>query len=287
MKKIVLISSIVLAVLLITLAILFVLLSSLRTANIGNYVGGIAPMYEKSYVESSIDRSYVEDSIMYNNNQGSKVRKNGDMSMLVKNIDDSFDSLKNINTKYTGEINNVYDSGSGNSRYLRVTTKIPVDNFDKYFEEVKSSDGEVTYINVSTADVTEEYIDITSRLKNLREVETQLQEILKQADNVKDVLAVQSELSRVRGEIESYEGRKRYFDSQTDYAYLNVTFSLDKEGLKIAEDQWKPVGEFKAALNAFVDVLKALVNLGIWILVFSPLVLIPTGIVLVIAKRKK
>ena len=102
-----------------------------------------------------------------------------------------------------------------------------------------------------------------------------------------DVLAVQKELSTVRGEIESYEQRKRYFDNQTNYAYVSISFAIDKTGLNIAEEQWKPWGEVKAAVKALVEVLKGLVNVIIWLVIFSPLVLIPYFLIKHLKKGKK
>jgi len=247
--------------------------------------GGIQPSVTSEY-ERSAEDSYMETPT-YNNAQGSKVQKTGTVTFLVNDIDTAVDSLESINTKYLGEVTNIYDYGRGNDRVVQLTIKVPVDSFEKYYEDLKTLDGELFYANIGTNDLTEQYIDITSRLENLKSVETQLAEILKSATSVTDILAVQKELNVVRGDIESYEAQKRYFDNQTDYSYISLTFNIDKEGLNISDEPWKPGGEFRAALNALVSVLKGLVNTTIWALVFSPIVLIPVGIVLFVVKRKK
>ena len=281
---------------------LFILLFIALVLGILLFIGLLIPvMGNKEYLEkddySVTDSVYAPDYLagapamdreeMVNNAEGSKVQKSGTVSFLVENIDTSVDSTKLINTKYSAQITNIYDSGRGNDRVVSITVKVPVTDFEKYYEEVREIEGEVTYANISTLDVTEEYIDITSRLKNLKSVEEQLVGILEKAENVTEILAVQKELNTVRGEIESYEQRKRYFDSQTDYSYITISFSIDKTGLNISDDEWKPFGEFRAALNALLSLLKGFVNLTIWMLVFSPIVLVPVGIVLYIVKRKK
>lgn len=240
--------------------------------------------YEAS--SPSMDLGQGTDAL-YNNEDGSKVQKTGTVNFLVVNIDESVDELSGVNSGYKAQITNINDSGRGNDRYVQLTIKVPVESFETYYSELREMEGEVIYANVGTNDLTETYIDITSRLENLRKVETQLVGILEGAESVQDILAVQKELNTVRGDIESYEAQKRYFDSQTDYSYITVTFSIDKEGLNISDEPWKPAGEFRAALNAFVSVLRGLVNAGIWVLVFSPVVLIPVGIVLLLSKRKR
>ena len=245
---------------------------------------------EYSSPDYAVDSSYMgRDSAdaLYNNEEGSKVQKTGSVTMLVKNIDDAVKSMNLVNSKYSGQVTNIYDHGRGNERFVQITIKVPVASFESYYDELREIDGEVTYANIGTSDLTEQYIDITSRLANLKEVETQLVGILRTAATVQDTLAVQKELNTVRGDIESYEAQKRYFDSQTDYAYMSITFSIDKEGLDIADEPWKPLGEFRAALNALVSVLRGLVNAGIWMLVFSPVVLIPVGILIFVTKKKQ
>jgi hypothetical protein len=239
-----------------------------------------------SSYEAGVPSMGARGASLYNNEEGSKVQKTGTVNFLVVDIDESVEELNVVNSKYEAQVTNINDSGRGNDRYVQLTVKVPVESFETYYSELREMKGEVIYANVGTNDLTERYVDITSRLENLRKVETQLVGILESAESVQDILAVQKELNTVRGDIESYEAQKRYFDSQTDYSYITVTFGIDKEGLNISDEPWKPAGEFRAALNALVSVLKGLVNTGIWVLVFSPVVLIPVGIVLLLSKRK-
>jgi len=246
-------------------------------------IGGLE--FSEGYYKG--DSSTSQNEIVNNNQEGSKIQKNGSVSVLVENIDESIEALKSINKAFKGQITSIYDSGKGNERAVQITVKVPVEEFEAYYEQLRKLEGEVVYANITTVDVTEEYIDITSRLNNLRNTEAQLNRILERADSVTDVLAVQKELSTVRGEIESYEQRKRYFDNQTDYAYVSINFAIDKTGLNIAEEQWKPWGEVKAAVKALVEVLKGLVNVIIWLVIFSPLVLIPYFLIKHLKKGKK
>ena len=254
-----------------------------NSASVGGYIG-------TDFLSSEMQGDSVlnkQGSPTYNDAEGSKVQKTGAINFLVRDIDSAVDSVEVVNMKYSGVVTNIYDYGRGNERSVQLTVKVPVESFEKYYEELRELDGEVTYANIGSNDLTEQYIDITSRLENLKSVESQLVGILKGASSVQDILAVQKELNSVRGDIESYEAQKRYFDNQTDYSYISLTFNIDKEGLNISDEPWKPLGEFRVALNALVYILKALVNVGVWVLVFSPIVLIPVGIVLYVSKRKR
>lgn len=284
MKKILIILSTILGIL-----VLGFLLVQLFSAYIYNEKNSTSTESGKGIGAPDYDSSYdlQGQTPEYNNAQGSKIQKSGSILLLVKDLDIAVKSLDSINDKYSGEVTNIYDYGRGNDRSIQLIVKVPVKDFEIYYEEIRNIDGEVTYANIGSSDLTERYIDITSRLENLKKVEAQLVGILENAKSITDILAVQKELNSVRGDIESYEAQKRYFDSQTDYSYLTITFNIDKEGLNIVDKAWKPGGEFRAALNVFVSFLKTLVNVGIWVLVFSPLVLIPAGIVLYVIKRKQ
>lgn len=272
----------VLGILAFLILLLFVISLYIRKAELGT---GDSNTDSVDRTERSVVNPTPAQELEYNNSEGSKIKKSGYITFLVEDLDEAYDGLVSVNGQHSGEVTNIYDSGKGNDRYIQVVVKVPVEQFESYYEAVRGMGGEVTYANINTVDVTDEYIDITSRLSNLESVESQLVGILAQAETVEDILAVQSELTKVRGEIERYEAQKRYFDSQADYSYVTVLFNIDKTGLNITDDEWKPLGEFKVALNTLVSVFRSVVNLGIWVLVFSPVVLIPVGIVWLVARK--
>lgn len=272
----------VLGILAFLILLLFVISLYIRKAELGT---GDSNTDSVDRTERSVVNPTPAQELEYNNSEGSKIKKSGYITFLVEDLDEAYDGLVSVNGQHSGEVTNIYDSGKGNDRYIQVVIKVPVEEFESYYEAVRGMGGEVTYANINTVDVTDEYIDITSRLSNLESVESQLVGILAQAETVEDILAVQSELTKVRGEIERYEAQKRYFDSQADYSYVTVLFNIDKTGLNITDDEWKPLGEFKVALNTLVSVFRSVVNLGIWVLVFSPVVLIPVGIVWLVARK--
>jgi hypothetical protein len=220
-------------------------------------------------------------------NVESKVQKEGSISILVEDLDIVIESIKVVNREYFGQITNINDSGRGNDRVVQLTVKVPVNEFEAYYEELRELEGEVTYANISTVDVTEEYIDITSQLTNLRNTEAQLTKVLEKAETVTDILTVQKELNTTRGQIEILEQRKRYFESRTDYSHMVVTLRIDKTGLSVTDDQWKPWGEVRVAVKALLNLLMRFGNLIIWLVVFSPLVLIPVFVIRYFVRKRK
>jgi len=151
----------------------------------------------------------------------------------VENVDDAFRRAQEIVRQYQGylsrvERNQYYGQRTGR---LNVMIRVPVTHFDTVVSELRRMAKHELNYRVESSDVTEEYIDIQARLKVKRELENQYRNLLRQAKSVKDVLEVQRELSTVRSEIESIEGRLKYLQNQTDYA----TIHLDLEEYVVSE----------------------------------------------------
>ena len=115
---------------------------------------------------------------------------------------------------------------------------------------------------VQGQDVTEQYVDLEARLKNLRATEGQFSEIMKKAQKIEEILAVQAQLSQVRGEIESLEGRKKYLDQNVDYSVITLSLSTSEDQLPVIDsaDQWKPLGVLKDAVRDLLDLGKGILN---------------------------
>lgn len=115
-------------------------------------------------------------------------------------------------------------STTDGSRYANLTLRIPADAMEQMLSLVKS-EANVTYQNVSSEDVTLQYVDMESHLKALRTEQETLLKLLEGARKVEDVISLQSRLTDVRYEIESYESQLRTYDNRITYStlYLDVS----------------------------------------------------------------
>lgn len=198
--------------------------------------------------------------------------KTGEITVVVKNVPETMKNITSYVEKNGGFVVNSQVSKSGLAPYGEITVRIPSKGFENSILEVKSL-GDVQRENVKGEDVTEEYVDLDARLGNLVATEKQFLAILEKAQKIDDILAVQSELSQVRGEIESLKGRMKYLKTSADMSSLTVYLSTDPNVLPTIEDsnEWKPLAILKSAVRGLVAVGKSLANLAIYIVVFIPL----------------
>lgn len=104
---------------------------------------------------------------------------------------------------------------------VRITVRVPADHFIALVEEIEKL-GALVSRQISSIDVTEEYVDLEARISNLKHQEKRLLEIVSQARTVEDLLKVEKEIERVRGEIESLTARLNLLRNQADYATVST-----------------------------------------------------------------
>ena len=109
-----------------------------------------------------------------------------------------------------------------------LTLRVPVKTFRTAVANLETL-GTVTFRNVEGEDVTEQYIDVEARLKNKIVLRDRLKQLLEKATTVKDILAIETELHRVQGDIDSMEGRIKSLKGQVDYT--TVTISLKRKAI--------------------------------------------------------
>ncbi len=168
-----------------------------------------------------------------------------------------------------------YDYRISNDMSLRV----PSVNLDNLVTSLQAIAKKIEYQGVETTDVTEEYIDVQSRLKNQKLVEQKFLGLLRRTDSIDDILKIETKLAEVRGQIESIEGRLKYLNNRVDYStiYLNVFQRIDYkyepvpmesfwERLKKSLDRgWKG---FVAFLLFLIRIWPLwIIGLGVWFLV--------------------
>jgi hypothetical protein len=287
-KKFLIIGSIILGIILLTV-VGYYILNTFNQSNLKYSSSGYGYPSEEIGIEedrtSTSSGSLELDASNYDEaNTTSKIRKSGSIDISVEDLEIARSTILNILENYNGSVVSSYESGKGNEKTVYTTLKIPVEKFDDIYNDIKNIDGEVTYASYYTDDITQEYTDLESRLRNLEETEEQLVEILDTAETVEDTLAVYEQLTSIRSQIEVLEGQIKYLDNQVDYSYITVTLTLSDVGKEITDEQWNPLGILKTAFASLVKVGKSLVSVLIWLVVFSPAIAIAVVIIILIKK---
>ena len=113
-------------------------------------------------------------------------------------------------------------SAQQNQRHATWRVRVPVASFDAFVGAVVKL-GEVQRNHVGSQDVTEEYLDLDARIRNKREEEKRLlKHLADSTGKLEDILAVERELSRVRGEAEQMEGRLRFLADRADLSTVTI-----------------------------------------------------------------
>ncbi|MGD8807771.1 MAG: DUF4349 domain-containing protein, partial [Chloroflexota bacterium] len=149
-----------------------------------------------------------------------------------------------------------------------VTIRIPAERFDDAVAEIKAMALEVRSESTSSQDVTEEYVDLESRLANLEATADRVRGFLDEARNVEDALDVNRELSSLEGDIEVIKGRMQYLSQSAAYSTLTVNLIPDEISQPVEIGGWRPEGVAKDAIETLVSTLQTLADAAIWAGIF-------------------
>jgi len=134
--------------------------------------------------------------------------------------------------------------------------------------------GDLRDENVSGQDVTADYVDLSSRLKNLEAAEAQLRKIMDGATDTTDVLKVYEQLTNIRGQIEQVKGRMQFYERSAAMSTISLTLVPDALAQPVQVAGWRPDGVAKQALETLVKALQTLVNIAIWLIIVALPVLV-------------
>lgn len=172
-----------------------------------------------------------------------------------------------------------------------ITVRVPVDRLDEALETIKASAIEVRSVNVSGEDMTQQYVDLESRLRNLEAAEDQLLEIMDDAVRTEDVLNVFQQLTQVRQEIEIIQGQLQYLSESARFSAIAIELIPDAAAQPFTIGSWRPVGTMKDAVQALVNGLRILGDVLIWgvicVLPFVLLLGIPAYFIIRAVRRRR
>jgi hypothetical protein len=169
-----------------------------------------------------------------------------------------------------------YSDSDGKMTSGRIIIRVPGEKFNIAIDEIKKV-GELNSLNISGQDVTQEYVDLESRLKNFEAQEKILLDLMNKSTNVKDSIEVQRELSNVQGEMEVIKGRMNYLDNLVGFSTIDVY---------VAEPSVTPPVEAGGFLNAVKrgveGAVKVLNGLAFFLIAISPVLVLAAIVLLII-----
>ena len=253
------------------LALALALISGLGVAGGSSSLDGGVDSYYQDAKESGVRGVAPELGDTVSSNQGdgtSDIVRYGNLSLEVNDVDDALALITTIIESAGGYISSSSRSGEGEYLYLSVTLRVPAAEFSAVMASLRS-EGEVLYEDIYSYEVTMQVLDLEARLENLRASESAFLKLLDRAQTVADVVAVQSELSRIQGDIESFEAQLSGVKDQIDMASVIVSLSLPVSAVDAASGDFDLGHEISSALANLISVGRAVISVAINIVVIG------------------
>lgn len=201
--------------------------------------------------------------------------KNASVSLEVESVPQAEASIRAKAEQLGGFVVSVQTSGTEAYMTSTIVFRVPASRFEEALSGVEGLASKVLSRGVSGDDVTEEYVDLESRMRNLEATRDRLLDLLERANEVEDALAVNQALTDVQGQIEQIKGRMQYLSQSAAMSTITAELRpVPPEPTIIEEDSWQPIRVAREALRGLVEFGQGLANLAIVLLVWSPVWLV-------------
>lgn len=159
--------------------------------------------------------------------------RTADLSLIVNNIDATISEITQLASIASGYVVTANKTSTDELISATVSIRIPASEFDFVLRNLRYMAVKINSENIAADDVSEEFNDLTAKLKNLEVTEIQLQDIMKKAEKVEDVLAIQSQLTLTREEIEIIQGKMKYLESTAEMSLITINLHQSTLTIKL------------------------------------------------------
>ncbi|HEX2766372.1 MAG TPA: DUF4349 domain-containing protein [Candidatus Limnocylindria bacterium] len=209
-----------------------------------------------------------------------RIVKTGEITLEVENVGEMIGRVRAMATTLNGYVGGS-QAGTLDDR-ATLTLRIPADRFDEALAELHAMDADVVAEATREQDVTGQVVDLQARIDNLEASERSYRELVARATDVDDILAVQTRLDQVRGEIEQLTAQLEQIEGQAALSTLTVTLVPSAEPVTEQTEAWDPGKQLERALASLVGIGQGLFDGLIWFaVVWLPILLILSLLVLV------
>lgn len=220
--------------------------------------------------------------------------KNAEVKLLVADTDVAIDGVTQVIVDVGGYLISsrmwYQEWGAENIKYATLTFGVPAEEFERSLRRLRQLAVRVIDETSTGQDVTEEYVDLLSRLESLQATRARILEFLDRARTVEEALTVNDQLAGVEAQIEEVQGRINYYADRA--AFSTITVSLEPVLPELVPTPtptptatptpvpWDPGATFSEARRTVTSAYQGMTDLAIWVLVVVIPVLAPPALVI-------
>lgn len=186
-----------------------------------------------------------------------KIIKDGRIGIEVQELEQTKAQIDSVILKFGGYYANERLNNTDWEISFSLKIRVPSDNFEKLIAAIETGDGEIKYKEIDARDVTDQFIDLETRLANKKNYLNKCNELLKRANTVKDILEIEEKIRGIEEEIESTTGRLKYLTDLVAFSTLDLEISKPKDYKYQPEKRDKFTKRIKYAISkgwfGFVD----------------------------------
>jgi len=199
-----------------------------------------------------------------------KIIKEASLRFETNDLQDTFNQIQTAIAANKASIQNDSEGKDYDNVYRNLTVRVPSQNFDAFINAISKGVSYFERKDISSQNVTEQYIDLTSRLNTKRKLEERYLQILQKATKISEILEIEKQISAIREEIEAKEGQLKYLESRVSESTVTIEFYkiiAQKEGVKTSYGSkiWTAIQSGFFSLSEF---LISLISLWPFIILF-------------------
>ncbi|MCJ0931428.1 DUF4349 domain-containing protein [Virgibacillus halodenitrificans] len=240
----------------------------------------------ESTEDASIENSENKTEQQTPNEQNPSTRKIIYTANLEIEVNSYEKALKNIQKKvevYQGYIveSTMFEEEENKGTSGFITVRVPQEKFREFIQLVEDGSKNVLSSSISGQDVTEEYVDLESRLRSKQVVEERLLSYMKKAEKTEDLLAISKDLASVQEEIDQIKGRMKYLENKSELA--TITIHMTENNLTISGEDLNTWDKTKQQLLKSLNwLLTAVSGFIIFFVGNLPIILVTVSIAVIV-----
>ena len=240
---------------------------------------------EEGGMEPASDGDYKQGDLP--STEERMIVRTGEMALVVEDVTQAAEEIAKLAASFGGYVvsSRIWGEDEGEKGWISI--RVPDGEFEIALVELRDLAIRVESESTDSQDVTEEYIDLESRLKNAEATEQQYLALLEKAEDVDDILRIYDYLSWVRQDIEQIKGRMQYLERTTSMSLISVELEPETTDAPLVSVGWSALEVLKAAARGLVTFGQWLGTIAIWLLIFIPIWGTILGVILWRRRKKK